>query len=412
MKNKLSAIIIYDGDIDVSEIKNSVYGSDTAETDFEIKHVNNDENISDVLNEFRYYDAIITIGGSDVDYENMMKMPYFVRCKWAHMNEYNTDEIGGNIIGVFQSNINRKHDKSCELFSVFTSVYNTKKEYIDRLYGSLKRQTYTNWNWWIIDDSDNDECYEYIKSLNDFRINVIKNCTTHGNIGYNKHVIAMACNGDYLVEVDHDDELTSDCLEMLHNAFIKYPLTDFAYSYALEEINGEPIVYGDGWGWGYGLTRTEKVNGLECTFSQSPDVNAVTIRLIFSQPNHVRCWRSKFYREIGGHNMELSVLDDQELLIRTFLKGRMCKIDKTLYIQHEGENERGENGDTAQSARFREIQRTTWIIKEAYDSLIHERVLQLGYTDPIWHDEFNASIPYDDHDRESVEPINYTYYCD
>ncbi len=107
--------------------------------------------------------------------------------------------------------------------------------------------------------------------------------------------------------------------------------------------------------------------------------------------------------------MNLGVLDDQDLLIRTFLYGKMCKVDKTLYIQHEGENERGSNGDTAQSKRFKEIQRSAWIIKEKYDKLIHERVVMLGHTDPIWHDEWGASVPFDEHDRSVITPINYIF---
>ena len=73
-----------------------------------------------------------------------------------------------------------------------------------------------------------------MKGFNDPRITIIQNVTNHGNIGFNKHTIAMMCNGDFLVEVDHDDELTFDCLEKLHDAFIKYPDTDFVYSLTAE----------------------------------------------------------------------------------------------------------------------------------------------------------------------------------
>ena len=216
----------------------------------------------------------------------------------------------------------------------------------------------------------------------------------------------MACDGDYLLEVDHDDELTPNCMELLHIAYNKYPDVGFVYSKCLEEINGTPITYGEGWGFGYGEQEEIYFNDEKYPYSPTPDVNAVTIRTIYAQPNHIRTWRRDVYHKIGGHNTSLSVLDDQELLIRTFLATKMCKVNTVLYIQHEGTSERGqETGETAQSKRFNEIQRTTWIIKVRYDRLIHERVLQLGHTDPVWDEGFNASLLEKEH--EKLPPINY-----
>ena len=56
-------------------------------------------------------------------------------------------------------------------------------------------------------------------------------------------------------------------------------------------------------------------------------------------PNHVRCWEKNFYHKIGGHNIDLSVADDMELIVRTFLYGKMAKVNKVLYIQHQGESD-------------------------------------------------------------------------
>jgi SAM-dependent methyltransferase len=44
-------------------------------------------------------------------------------------------------------------------------------------------------------------------------------------------------------------------------------------------------------------------------------------------PNHFRCWRKSFYDRIGGHDKTLSVGDDYELLLRTFLQAK-----KTIHI--------------------------------------------------------------------------------
>lgn len=89
--------------------------------------------------------------------------------------------------------------------------------------------------------------------------------------------------------------------------------------------------------------------------------------------------------------MDLSVLDDMEIIIRTFLYGKMTKIDKALYYQYEGEGERGVNKDNTQSKRFGEIQRTVWYIKDVYDKKIHERILELGFEDPAWNEQLGHS---------------------
>ena len=187
--------------------------------------------------------------------------------------------------------------------------------------------------------------------------------------------------------------------------------SDFFYSICLE-LKGEkkePIVYGKGWGWGEGLTKTEVVNGVEYRFSATPEITPYSIRTIYSQPNHIRCWKRDFYHKIGGHNTSMSVLDDQELLIRTFLWGKMTKIDKVLYIQYEGEGKRGVGKDNAQSLRFGEIQRTTMLLKGFYDKAIHERILELGYEDSAWDEEENSSILWKKHTPgENVMSYLYT----
>ena len=48
--------------------------------------------------------------------------------------------------------------------------------------------------------------------------------------------------------------------------------------------------------------------------SVSPEINPFSIRTIFAQPNHVRCWKKSFYHKIDGHNVSFGVLDDMEIL--------------------------------------------------------------------------------------------------
>ena len=385
MRKIISAIII-DKEYKNHDYKDVILNNfpNYMESKFDLKIIDSCENIIREMKDFNGFDCIITIG--DVDDMSLRLSSYEVRKKWVHLDKYNSVDITNIIINVFVNNINRDREEQ-KLFSIFTSTYNTSDEMIKRLYNSLKSQTYKNWNWWIIDDSENNETIEKLNALDDFRITILKNVTNHGCIGFNKHMIAMMCDGDYLVEVDHDDELLPDCLMKLYECF-KASDADFVYSDTMEYIDGMAINYGDGFSYGQGYYRDEIVKGVKYSIAvTTSSINAKSIRGIHAMPNHVRCWKKDFYHKIGGHNTELSVIDDMDLISRTFLYGRMAKVDKVLYIQHEGVSETKEDrGNTTTNKRFKEIQRINYLLYNKYDKQIHERILELGFEDPVWDD--------------------------
>lgn len=377
-------------------VSDNLFGNE--ETKFDIVFADVDEDFQKLFNEHRDFDCLLTIGDvGEQCFEKLCGFSFQIRKKWGHVDKFEPKLIAKRILGVFIGNVGRKNPNGNKLFSFFTCTFNTKKEYLYRLYMSMIMQTYNDWDWYILDDSSNDETVEILKSFKDERIKIIKNISNHGNIGFNKHLIAMACDGDYLVEVDHDDELLPYCLEYLNMAFEKFPDSDFVYSDEIENIDGVPCIYGEGWGWNEGSTRGEIVRDRYVEFSSVPEINPYSIRTIYSQPNHVRCWKKDFYHKIGGHDISLGVLDDMELLIRTFLNGKMTKINKVLYIQYEIGN-RMEGGENTQSKRFAEIQRTCRLLYEHYDKKIHDRILELGYKDIAWDENANRSILWKKHE--------------
>lgn len=379
-------------------VSDNVFGNE--ETGFDIVFINEDDDFKKIFSEHRDFDCLLTIGDiSDRCFDKLCDYSYQIRKKWLHLNDFEPKNVANSIISVFIGNICNKNTNENALFSIFTCTFNTKKEYLYRLYKSLLLQTYKEWDWYILDDSDGDETIEILKNFNDERVKIIKNITNHGTIGFNKHTIAMICDGDYLVEVDHDDELTTDCLECLKKAFEMYPETDFVYSDSLELINGIPCVYGDGWGWNEGTSKKDFFYGIGYVeYSATPQINPYSIRTIYAQPNHVRCWKKDFYHKIGGHNVNLGVLDDMDLIIRTFLNGKMTKVNKVLYKQYES-GERNSNGENTQSKRFGEIQRTCRLLYENYDKQIHDRIIELGYDDIAWDSDTNHSVLWKKHER-------------
>lgn len=404
------AAVIFDtkkNEHDYAQIKTTYNGEDMPIDIMAIDEQNNisQEHLLEILYEHRGYDAIITIGDNPfIDVLN--KMPFLFRKKWYHFSTFNAEDIVNAIVGTMAFNIGRE-DENFPQFSIFTCAYKTDKETALRLYKSLLRQSYQEWNWWIIDDSP--YYYQsYFSKIKDPRIHIIRNETTHGNIGFNKHVIAMACDGKYLVEVDHDDELSYDCLEYLKKAFDTYTDIGFAYSYGIEEIDGQIINYGEGFALGLGKHEEKDFEGTKYLIPLSADINCLSMRHIVGLPNHVRCWKASCYKELGGHNIEISVLDDQELLTRTLMRYKSCKIPKILYVQHEGcrdeKNARG--GTSTQSVRFNEIKRLGYILKDRYDKEIHDFFLKNNMKDPYWNKDINSSI-ISEGVKDGTENINY-----
>ena len=87
--------------------------------------------------------------------------------------------------------------------SVVTSVYNCEK-YIKETIQSVIDQTYTDWEYIIIDDCSRDNSAKIIQSIQDDRIRFIKNETNQGQCANLNKGIKLA-RGEYIARLDHDD---------------------------------------------------------------------------------------------------------------------------------------------------------------------------------------------------------------
>jgi glycosyltransferase involved in cell wall biosynthesis len=266
------------------------------------------------------------------------------------------------------------------LVSVFTPTYKSGNR-IERPFLSLLAQTYKDFEWVIVDDSDdNDETFKMLSKLaeRDYRIRVYKADRRSGRIGNVKRTACGLARGKFLVELDHDDELTPKALEWIVQAFDAHPEAGFVYTDSAECFeDGTPVNYPKGWGFGYGKYRTEYHGGVKYEVIDSPHVNPKTIRHIVAAPNHIRAWRKSFYDSIGGHRDGLAVADDYSLMVLTFLKTRMLHIPRFAYLQYR--NSQG----NAHQFRNQEIQRLVRHISTAYDEQIHKRFEELGVDDYV-----------------------------
>lgn len=282
-------------------------------------------------------------------------------------------------------------------FSVFTPAYMTG-ERINRTYESLKNQTFTDWEWIVVDDSpnDHDELWGILNSISseDFRVKPYRvNPNTGGKVGLAKNRACSLANGQWLVELDHDDYLLSQCLQKLNDASEKFSDAGFIYSDVTEmRESGEFIMFdervdwdfygtpGNNFNFGYSGHSWVDVEGKKYLRHHYPSINPITIRFNISMPNHVRAWRSDVYYKIGGHRGTLPLADDFELIIRTFLETRMVHIKELLYIQYS-------NRRSTMNFNSFEINRISRIVKEKYNKAIHQRILDLGFHDWEWDED-------------------------
>lgn len=208
--------------------------------------------------------------------------------------------------------------------SIFTPTHNTK--HLERLYNSIKKQTYVNWEWVIVPNNNAQIPFE----VSDDRIKIFP-CEDSSNIGFLKRYAAGVATGDVVVEVDHDDELFSNALEECFHAF-QDDSVDFVYSNCCDvEKDYQPRFFGAAWGWVNRDCMWEGKKLVE-TVSFPPDPRSIS--KIWYAPNHFRAWRKSFYERIGGHDPQLDILDDQDILCRTYIAGKMYHLDKPLYIYH------------------------------------------------------------------------------
>lgn len=333
--------------------------------------------------------VFVTFGDIN-NFPKLLSAPFFIRNRWLHFPEdAKLSQVGKDVFCCFINSIVFPR-KEVPLVSVFTPSYNSGNRIL-RPYNSLLEQDYKDWEWVIVDDSDdNDETWKMLCNLaeNDSRIKLLKTSRHSGVIGNVKRTACGHCRGKYLIELDHDDELTITALSRIVTAFEAHPECGFVYTdFAESFVDGTPVYYPDGWGFGYGKYRDEIYNGVKYAVPIGPNINPKTIRHIVAAPNHARCWRKDFYNEIGGHSDILHVADDYELLVRTFLKTRMCRVPYLCYIQYR---QGWDSGGNTHRIRNRDIQRLVRYFSTWYDKQIHERFVELEINDFVWKKDENT----------------------
>lgn len=370
---------------------------------------------SQVEKDFATYKPDLVISFSPIDIRNQQILK-----RTLYYSEIVPDNVLANDIVCQSTFINCQNPRPT--FSMFTPTYKTGDR-IFRTYESLKSQTFDNWEWVVVDDSPDDDTWEKLNQIasQDPRVKLNKIYPlSGGNIGLAKHRAAMLCEGTWLVELDHDDALMPNCLQECYQASLMYPDAGFIYTdFSSPYEDGNFVMYdsdvlGNWYGradnyfcFGYAGHVWEEIDGKTYLRTFYPEINPRTIRFNISMPNHARIWHKDVYHKIGGHNVNIPVADDLELLIRTFLHTRMLHVRKLLYLQYHSRSSTVDHNVI-------NINRLSRVIRDYYDKQIHYRIIELGGQDWDWNPETQSSYKFlSDIPRppyfEAEKYLNYIY---
>ena len=217
--------------------------------------------------------------------------------------------------------------------SVFTPAHSIK--YLLDAYGSIREQSY---NQWVIIPNHGITAYDIPADiLKDPRTKVVQAPANLEGVGALKKFACSQCDGSLLVEFDYDDLLVNNAIQRIKQAFVD-PNVVFAYSNCAEFNHPDKSIrtYGDGNGWKY---RDFYYKGDLYKEAISPELTPYHASLILWAPNHFRAFRKTVYDAVGGHNPDLTICDDQDLMCRLYQAGNFAHIDECCYLYRvHGEN--------------------------------------------------------------------------
>ena len=197
------------------------------------------------------------------------------------------------------------------LLSIVMPVYNTPRAILEITIKSVVDQVYGNWELCIADDaSPHEDVRNHLKEWanRDKRISV-RFRETNGNISLSTNTAASLANGDYLVFLDHDDELSPDALGEIALKIDEFPDADIIYS------DDDKI----------------DVNGNRFAPQFKPDWSPELL-LSYMYFSHIFVVRRSLFDELGGMRVGFEGSQDYDFALRASEKARgVYHISLVLY---------------------------------------------------------------------------------
>ena len=203
--------------------------------------------------------------------------------------------------------------------SVLMPVYNGSK-YLSDAVDSILTQTYTNFEFLIIDDMSIDNSFEILKSYNDDRIRLIKN---EKNIGLSASLnkgLNLAL-GKYIARMDQDDISLPNRLEKQIEYFKEHNDICVLGSW-FKVISGDDP---------YQIKK-------EYRWPDDPETCAFLLYYFGNSPIGHPCvmFKKNEIKRLGGYNVKYQIANDLELWLKVLLSHkRICNVPICLFYWRE-----------------------------------------------------------------------------
>lgn len=197
------------------------------------------------------------------------------------------------------------------LFSICIPVYNIEEKWLRKCISSVENQYYGHWQLCMADDCSTDEkvreiLREYEKK--DSRIQVVYR-QKNGHISEATNSALEIAEGEFIVLMDNDDELSPDAL--------------FEAAKLLQDHRDADVIYSDS------DKITETGHRKDPYFK--PDYSPDTL-LSYNYISHLGIYRRRLVEQVGGFRTGVEGSQDYDLLLRiTEITDKVYHIPKILY---------------------------------------------------------------------------------
>ncbi len=194
------------------------------------------------------------------------------------------------------------------LISLIMPVYNVAPKWLEKAIDSVEAQWYENWELCIADDkSTNNKTVEFLQQLNNPKVKTTF-LKENLNISGASNAALELAEGEYIVLMDNDDEITPDAL---YEVVKRINQTDAEFIYSDEDF----------------ISPDEEYINPHFKPDFSPD-----LLLSHNYITHLSCFKRSLLDSVGHFNPKYDGAQDYELFLRLTEKANKVEhIQKVLY---------------------------------------------------------------------------------
>ena len=211
-------------------------------------------------------------------------------------------------------------------FTVFTPTFN-RKELLKKLYKSLQKQTFKDFEWLIVDDGSTDRTKEKVEEfLSEKKLDIKYYFKENGGKQRAYNFATEKANGELFICLDSDDEYVENGLEIILKYWKKY------------EKNSDIA------GMGYLSTYPNR----EIIGSSFPEKEMISTQFEIYNKYGVKGDKGLMFRTEIIKKYKFPVFEDEKFITEAVVYNRICEKYKMVYVNEKIEiKEYQEDGLTA-----------------------------------------------------------------